>query len=115
MSNLRDYFDPTRIYNTSIAAGRMAFLWGLLLYPFAALFVLLGASIIIIEALSAGTDPSDIIGIVTYIFMLLWVTAAVCVTYRRLDYLRMSRRWVWLIILPPAYLILCLYLMVRSK
>lgn len=113
-SGVRDWIDPTRIYNTSIPVGRFPFLWGLALYPIFVMFVLLTVSIIIVEAVSPSADVPDTIGIVTYVFMLGWVTAAVCICLRRLKALGRSQRWVWLVVLPVVNLIFFLYLLLKS-
>ncbi len=113
-SHVRDWIDPTRIYNASIPAGRLVFLWGLAIYPVAVMFVLLTAAIIIIEAAIPSANVGDDIGIVTYIFMLGWVFALVSICRRRLLQLGRSPNWVWLAILPIANLPLLLYLLFKS-
>ena len=112
--HVRDWIDPTRIYNTSVPAGRVPFLWGLAIYPLVVIFLLLTVIIIVIETANPGADIPDYIGIVTYLFMLAWVTAAVCSCLRRLRYLGMSQGWVWLIVLLPLSPILFLYLLIKS-
>ncbi len=113
-SPVRDWIDPTRIYNITIPAGRLLFLWGLVIYPLAVIFLLLIVIIIVIETLSPSADVPDTIGIVTWVFMLAWVTAGVCISYRRFRDLGMSQRWIWLVILPVANLIFFLYLLIKA-
>jgi uncharacterized membrane protein YhaH (DUF805 family) len=113
-SPVRDWIDPTRIYNTGIPAGRLSFLWGLAIYPVVVIFLLLTLSIIILEAVSPSTDVADYIGIVTWMFMLAWVTATVCICLRRLRALRQPPRRVWWVVLPIANLIFFLYLLLKS-
>ncbi len=111
---LRDWIDPSRLYNTSIPAGRLLYVWGLACYPFLIMFVLLTASIILLETFVAQSNVSDLIGIVSYVFMLGWFTAAVCICYRRFKYLGMSRRWILLLLVPAVNLIFCLWLLIKS-
>lgn len=111
---LLDWIDPTRIYNTKVPAGRFSFIWGLVIYPLVAIFLLLTAIIIVLETAYPAANVPDYIGIITYCFMLAWVAAAVSSCYRRLRYLGMSRRWVWLIVLPFVNLIFCAYLLLKS-
>lgn len=113
-SHLRDWIDPARIYNIYLPAGRLPFVWGLAVYPFLVLFVLLTAFIIVIESVYTGANIGDYIGIGTWVFMLVWVAAAVCMTYRRLSYLGKSWGLVWLIVLPVVNLIFFLYLLIKS-
>lgn len=113
-NHVRDWIDPARIYNTTIPAGRIPFLWGLAIYPAVVIFLLLTVIIIVLEMAYAGTDLPDYLGIVTWVFMLAWVWAAVSICIRRLRYLGMSRAWVWLTVLPLANLILFVYLLIKS-
>ncbi len=111
---IRDWIDPTRIYNTSIPVERIPFLWGLAIYPFMVIFIVLTPIIIVEMSTNPSANVGDTIGIVTYLFMLAWVTAAVCICLRRLRYFGMSQRWVWLIIPPIVNLVLFLYLFLKS-
>ncbi len=113
-SHLRDWVDPTRIYNIYTPAERWPFVWGLAIYPFIVMFFLLTAAIILIETFYTGANISDFLGIVIWMFMMAWVIAAVCICYRRLRYLGMSRGWVYLIVLPGISLIFFLYLLIKS-
>ncbi len=113
-SQLRDWIDPIRLYNTWGPVGRFPFLWGLAIYPLIVIFLLLTPIIIIAETLYPGSNLSDYIGIVTYCFMLGWVAAAVAISRRRLRYLGMSQGWVWLIILPVVNLFLFAYLLIKN-
>ncbi len=112
---LRDWIDPTRIYNVTVPVGRSAFFWGLAVYPIIVIFLLLTPIIILVETSSQSANLSDDLGIVTYCFMLAWVTAAVAICLRRLRYLGMSQRWVWLIVLPGISLVFLLYLLIKSE
>lgn len=113
-SHVRQWIDPTRIYNPTIPAGRLVFLWGLAIYPGVVIFALLTVAIIIMEAAIPRANVGDDIGIVTWIFMLGWVIALVSICRRRLLQLGKSSRWVWLAILPIANLPLLLYLLFKS-
>ena len=113
-NHVRDWIDPTRIYNSSLPAGRWPFLWGLAIYPIVTIFLLLTVVIIALKSLYSGADVGDYIGIATWIFMLAWVWSAVCICLRRLQFLGMSPRWVWLTVLPVVNLIFFLYLLARS-
>ncbi len=113
-SRFREWIDPMRLYNPTVGAGRVTFLWGLVIYPFMVMFVLLTAAIIAIESFSGSANAADSIGIVTYVFMLGWVAAAVFICRRRLLQLGKSQAWVWLAIVPLANLGLFLYLLLKS-
>ncbi len=113
-SHVRDWIDPTRIYNTYAPVGKWPYFWGLASYPFIVLFILLTPIIIAIESSSQAANLSDTLGIIIYCFMLGWVAAAVAITRRRLMTLGMSLRWVWLMVLPGVSLILVLVLLFRS-
>lgn len=110
---MRDWIDPTRIYNPTMPAGRLTFLWGLAIYPFAVMFVLLTVVIIVIESFVASASVADTIGIATWIFMLAWVIAAICICRRRLLDLGMSQSWVWVAIVPIINLVLLAYLLFK--
>ncbi len=111
----RDWIDPTRLYNIYIPAGRLTFLWGLVIYPLVVDFLLMTVAIILLETFYTGADLPDTIGIVSWIFMLVWVTAAVCICYRRLRDLGKSQSWIWLIVLPIVNLIFFLYLLFKPS
>ncbi len=68
--HIRDWIDPSRIYNIYQPAGRWPFVWGLAIFPFLVMFFLLTIAIITIESLSPAADVGTTIGIVTYVFML---------------------------------------------
>ncbi len=70
-------------------------------------------AIILLESFYTGADLPDTIGIVSRIFMLVWVTAAVCICYRRLRVLGQSQSWTWRIVLPIVNLISFLYLLFK--
>ena len=110
---LRDWIDPLRLYDPRIPAGRLAFLWGLSIFPLAVIFVLLTMIIIVVETVSPNINP-DYIGIIVWPFMLAWVAAIVAIILRRLLQLRMSQRWVWVAILPIVSVPLFLYLLLKS-
>jgi uncharacterized membrane protein YhaH (DUF805 family) len=88
-STLRDWIDPARIYNTSLPAARWPFFWGLAIYPLVVIFLLLTVFIVVIEAAVTAANIPDYIGIVTWVFMLAWIAAAVSICLRRLNYLGM--------------------------
>ena len=113
-NQLRDRIDPLRLYDPRIPAGRFIFLWGLAIYPFIVLFVLMTAAIMIVEAVTPSANVGDYLGIVTYVFMLGWVAAIVAICRRRLLQLQMSPQWVWVAILPVVSLILFVYLLFKS-
>jgi uncharacterized membrane protein YhaH (DUF805 family) len=114
-SPVRTWINPLRLYDPRVPAGRLVFLWGLAGYPLLVMFVFLTAAIVIMEATIPSANVGDDIGIVTWIFMLVWVMATVAITRRRLLDLRMSQLWVWLAILPLANLPLFLYLLVKTR
>jgi uncharacterized membrane protein YhaH (DUF805 family) len=109
---LRDWIDPLRLYDARIPAGRLAFFWGLVIFPLIVMFVLLTTIIIVVETVFPNINP-DYIGIIVWPFMLAWVAAAVAITYRRLLQLRRSPRWVWVAILPVINVPLFLYLLLK--
>lgn len=113
-SHVRDWIDPARLYNPGVPAGRLVFLWGLAIYPLIVIFLLLTVVIIIIESAASSANIADYIGIVTYVFLLVWVAAAVAICRRRLLELGMSPRWVWVAILPVVNLILFVYLLLKA-
>ncbi len=113
-SGFREWIDPTRIYDPRRPAGRLTYLWGVAIYPFLVLLVLLTPVIIFMESGPQAANNSDNLGIVIYLFMMVWLTAAVCIIYRRLRDLQMSPRWVWMIILPFGNLLFLLYLLLKS-
>jgi uncharacterized membrane protein YhaH (DUF805 family) len=113
-SSRRNWLDPTRLYNPTVPAGRLTFLWGLAIYPLAVMFVLLTAVIIAIESFAASANVGDYIGIATYVFMLGWLIAVVAICRRRLLDLGKSQQWVWVAILPGINLILFGYLLFKS-
>ncbi len=112
--SLRDWIDPTRIYNTYAPVGKWPYFWGLAIYPLLVMFLLLTPIIIIFESCSQAASLSDTLGIIIYCFMLGWVAAAVAISRRRLITLGLSLRWVWLVILPGVSLILFLVLLLKS-
>ncbi len=114
-SHLRDWIDPTRIYNPTLPAGKMAFFWGLAVYPLAVIFLFLTVNIILMETFYTGADLPDYLGIVIYFYMMAWVIAAVCICMRRLNDLGKSQRWVWLVVPPIVNLIFFLYLLLKSS
>ena len=109
----RDWIDPTRLYNATAPTGRLVFIWGLAIYPFIVLFVFMTAVIIIVESVSKGSQTSDYLGIVTWLFMLAWVAAVVAICRRRLLQLGKSPAWIWLAIVPVANLGLFVYLALK--
>ncbi len=109
---LRDWIDPLRLYDPRIPCGRLVFIWGLAIFPFIVIFVLLTPILIVVETVSPNIN-TDYIGILAYIFMLAWVTATVAITYRRLLQLGMSPRWIWLAIFPIVNLPLFFYLLLK--
>ncbi len=110
--HLRDWIDPLRLYDPRVPAGRLVFLWGLVIFPLAVIFVLLTAIIIVVETVSPN-GSSDSIGIIVFLFMLTWVAAAVAITRRRLLQLGKSQMWVWVAIFPIVNLPLFLYLLLK--
>ncbi len=112
--HLREWIDPTRLYNPTIPAGRLTFLWGLAIYPFIVMFVLLTAVIIVMASFITSAQLGDYLGIVVWVFMLAWVAATVSIVRRRLLQLGKSPAWVWVAILPVVNLILFAYLLFRS-
>ncbi len=109
---LRDWIDPFRLYNLWIPAGRLVFLWGLVIYPLAVMFVLLTAAIIVFET-AFPNGSTDNLGITIFLFMFAWVAAVVAITRRRLLQLGMSPGWVYVAILPIVNLPLFLYLLLK--
>jgi len=113
-SPVRDWIDPTRIYNPLVPAGRLVFFWGLVVYPLIVMLLLLTPVIIVVMTISPNANNADYLGIVTWVFMLAWVVATVCICRRRLADLGRSQAWVWLAVLPVANLILFLYLFLKA-
>jgi uncharacterized membrane protein YhaH (DUF805 family) len=109
---LRRWIDPRQLYDPRVSAGRLAFLWGLAIFPPVVIFALLTVILIVVETAAPNID-TDYIGIIVWPFMLAWVAAAVAITRRRLLQLNLSQRWVWLAILPVANLPLFIYLLVK--
>ncbi len=115
LSRLRDWIDPTRIYDTSKPVERWPFVWGLVIYPFLVMFVLLTAAIIVMETVySTAANLPDQLGVIIYLFMLAWVAAAVSICLRRLRFLQMSQMWILLILLPLVNLVFFAYLLIKS-
>ncbi len=110
--NFRDWINPLRLYDPRIPVGRLVFFWGLVIFPFMVMFVLLSAVIIIFETAFPNAS-SDYLGIIIYIFMFGWVAAAVAITRRRLFDLGMSQNWIWLAIFPIINLPLIFYLLLK--
>ncbi len=110
---LRDWIDPLRLYDPRIPAGRLVFLWGLAIFPFIVIFVLLAVILMVIETVSPNINP-DYIGIIVWPFMLAWVMAVVAITRRRLLQLGRSQNWIWLAIFPIVNLPLFVYLLLKS-
>ena len=108
---LREWIDPRRLYDPRVPAGRLAFLWGLAIFPPMVIFVLLTVILIVVETVAPNID-TDYIGIIVWPFMLAWVAAAVAITRRRLLQLHWSQRWVLVAILPIVNLPLFLFLLV---
>ena len=109
---LRDWFNPLRLYDPRVPAGRLVFLWGATIFPLLVIFVLLTVIIIVLETVAPNLSP-DYIGIIVWPFMLAWVAAIVAITRRRLLQLRKSQRWVWLVIFPIVNLPLVIYLLLK--
>ncbi len=113
-NHVRNWIDPTRLYDPRVPARRLVFLWGLVIYPLTVMFALLTVIIIILEAVSPSANVGDNIGIATWFFMLAWVAATVAIVRRRLLDVGKSQRWVWLAILPIANLPLFAYLLFKA-
>ncbi len=111
--HLRDWIDPLRLYDPRVPAERLAFLWGLAIFPPVVLFVVLTVIIIVVETVSPNVNP-DYIGIIVWPFMLAWVMATVAITRRRLLRLGRSPRWVLVAILPIVNLLLFIYLLLKT-
>ncbi len=109
----RDWLDPIRLYNPTFPVGRWTFLWGLVIYPFIVMFLLLTGLIIGLASVVPSAQLGDTLGIVVWVFMLAWVAAVVMICRRRLLTLGMSMAWVWLAILPVVNLALFVYLLVK--
>ncbi len=112
--SLRDWIDPTRIYNQTLPVARWPFVWGLAIYPFLVLFFFLSVIIAVVETVYSAANVPDYIGIISYIFMLGWVWAAVSISLRRMRTLGMRYRWIWLTILPIGNLFFFVYLVLKS-
>ena len=111
--HLRDWINPLRLYDPRVPAGRLVFLWGLVIFPLVTIFAALTVIIIVIETVSPNIN-SDYIGIIVWPFMLIWVMATVAITRRRLLQLGRSQNWVWVAIFPIVNLPLFLYLLLKS-
>lgn len=112
-SHLWDWINPIRLYNPVVPTGRLVFFWGLAIYPLIVMLLLMTPAIIILMSVSSGPNNSDYLGIVSYLFMLAWVVATVCICRRRLTDLGRSPTWVWLVVLPVVNLGLFLYLLLK--
>ncbi len=110
--HLRNWINPLRLYDPRVPAGRFVFLWGLAIFPLVVISVLLTLILIVVETVFPQIN-TDYIGIIVYLFMLLWLTATVAITRRRLLQLGMSQNWVWLVIFPIVNLPLILYLLLK--
>jgi uncharacterized membrane protein YhaH (DUF805 family) len=110
--HIREWIDPLRLYDPRVPAGRVVFLWGLVIFPVVVIFVLLTVILIIVETVSPNVSP-DYIGIIVWPFMLFWVMTTVAITRRRLLQLGRSQNWVWLAIFPIVNLPLFLYLLLK--
>ncbi len=113
--HVRNWIDPIRLYNPTVPAGRLVFLWGLAIYPFVVMFVLLTVVIIAMESFVTSAQLGDYLGIVVWIFMLAWVAATVAICHRRLLDLGKSQAWVLVAILPIVDLILFAYLLLKPS
>lgn len=111
--HLQDLINPLRLYDIRVPAGKFVFLWGLAIFPLAVMFVLLTATIIIIESVYRRAS-ADYLGIIVWIFMLAWVTANVMITRRRLLQVGMSPMWVYVAVMPIINLPLFLYLLLKT-
>ena len=111
---LRDWLDPVRLYDPRVPAGRLTFLWGLAIYPFAVMFVLMMIVITATMSFVSSAQLGDYLGIVVWVFMLAWVTAGVCIVRRRLLQLGKSPLWVWVAIVPVINVILFGYLLLKG-
>ncbi len=110
--HFRDWLNPLRLYDPRIPAGRWVFFWGLAIYPFVVIYLLLAVIFLVLFTVSPNINP-DYIGLIVWPFMLAWVAALVAITRRRLLQLRMSQNWVWLAILPIINIPLLLYLLFK--
>ncbi len=52
--NLRDWLDPSRLYNPATPAGRLTFLWGFTVYPSIILLAVAALTVLV-----AGVDPDS--------------------------------------------------------
>ncbi len=112
--HLRDWINPLRLYDPRVPAGRLVFFWGLAIYPFIVIFVVLTTILIVVETVWPNINP-DYIGIIVWLFMFAWVAATVAITRRRLLQLGRSQNWVWVAIFPIVNLPLFLYLLLKSS
>ena len=110
--HLQDWINPLRLYDPRVPAGRLVFLWGLVIFPTVVIFVLLTIIIIVVETVFPNIS-SDYIGIIVWPFMLAWVMATVAITRRRLLQLGRSQSWVYVAILPIVNLPLFFYLLLK--
>ncbi len=107
--NVRDYIEPTRLYNPASPAGRAAFAWGLIAYPAIASLIAGG---LLVMARSGGLDQS-VISLLGFAFSVALWAATVFIILRRIRDLGHSRWGIFLLLIPIAGLLIALYLFFR--
>ncbi len=107
--SIRDYIDPTRLYNPTSRAGRIAFAWGLIAYPAIASLIAGG---LLVAARSGGLDES-VISVLGFAFsMALWASS-ILIVLRRIRDLGHSGWGIFLLLFPEVNLLIVLYLFFR--
>ncbi len=109
--NIRDYIDPRRLYNPASPAGRIAFAWGVIVYP---TIVLLIAGVLLGMARAWGLDPSVISLLGFALSAAVWV-ATVLIILRRIRDLGHSGWGIFLLVFPVAGPLIVLYLFFRPS
>jgi uncharacterized membrane protein YhaH (DUF805 family) len=103
---IRNWFDPTRLYNPTVRGGRLVFLWGLAVYPLIAIIVLIG----ITDGISSYSG--QLISLEERLWEVALLVASVMMILRRLRDLGKSGWTVLLGLIPLVNLFFLLYLLV---
>lgn len=103
----REWFDPDKLYDHSVPAGRLQYLWGGLLYPATAisLVAILVLSLTVAIEMALRTDTAtpftDSFGLVVILLaLLLYISCSLLMTLRRLRDLRISENFAFLMFVP---------------
>lgn len=103
----RDWIDPTRLYNPSVPAGRLMYVWGSIVYPIA-LFI--AASLILGLLYGSGIESGLAEGLFGA-FYIGYIVAGLLIAIRRLRDLGKSGWYLLWGLVPLANIILGLWLL----